>query len=334
MVDSLCGCFSIFIFCTIILSIFLSIFAIFFVQGATTYIENTEDADPDTVVNLTKHFGSVGMGMLSLFKAATGGDDWTVFYDTVTELGPMYSLLFIAFMASYLLAFFNVITAVFCEKAISLAQPTLNELIHRRREKEFNDARELVALLRRVMGDSGTEGSTSQGRKSQRDGEHNTRKYITLKEFDTFIRSPEVEIYFEVRGLKSLSAKKFFKTLCQVYGSDRIDFATFISTCVRLDGRASTIDTHITCLQADLLKGNFDELTHDWSLHATNAHRKIDELKGCVASSHAQHAKQNPCNTELGDHASLALSSGSAKEAKDTCSPKPSWPGGLRFLPL
>merc|ERR1719424_2249243 len=59
MVDSLCGCFSIFIFCTIILSIFLSIFAIFFVQGATSFLESSTNVPPETVERLEANFGSV-----------------------------------------------------------------------------------------------------------------------------------------------------------------------------------------------------------------------------------------------------------------------------------
>merc|ERR1740130_421626 len=104
--------------------------------------------------------------MLSLFKCASGGDDWTVFHDTVLELGPMYNLLFIIFIGSYVLAFFNVITATFCEKAISLAAPTRSELVHRRLEKEYADAKELTNLKARILP---------------------TTKDLSRQEFDTFI---------------------------------------------------------------------------------------------------------------------------------------------------
>lgn len=256
MVDSLCGCFSIFVFCTLILSIFLSIFAIFFVQGATSYIES-EAASPAVADKLRDQFGSVAVGMLSLFKCASGGDDWTVFHDTVAELGPMYNLLFIIFIGSYVLAFFNVITATFCEKAISLAAPTRNELVHRRLEKEYADAKELTNLKARILP---------------------MTKDLSREEFDMFIRHPEVEVYFEVRGLKALSAHKFFKTLCEVYKTDKINFATFVSACVRLDGQGSTIDMHCSSVRA----------THYYRLLARQIQKDRDNNKMVTRSIQAQ----------------------------------------------
>jgi len=142
MLDSLCGCFTLFCFIGMIMALFLSVFAIFFVQGATELIMRGDGITADQVSDLQMYFGSTSRGMLSLFKVTTGGDDWSLFHDSIKPLGWFYDLLFIVFVMSYFIAFLNVVTATFCEKAISLAAPTQNELIHRRLEKEFNDAKE------------------------------------------------------------------------------------------------------------------------------------------------------------------------------------------------
>jgi len=231
MLDSLCGCFTLFLFCSMILALFLSVFSIFFVQGATEFLETGPAFDQMTEVQLDHvaliddYFGSVSRGMLSLFKVISGGDDWAVFHDVVKELGFFYDTLFIVFVMTYFIAFLNVVTATFCEKAISLATPTTSELIHNRMNKEFYDASELMKLLTRVLED---------------DGSH----VINYDRFEELMSHPEVQIYFEVRGLKPTSAHRFFKTLCEVNNSTHVDFATFVSACIKLDGMSSSIDMH------------------------------------------------------------------------------------------
>jgi len=242
MVDSLVGCLGIFFFCVVIVGLFLCVFAIFFVQAATTFLESSGDISPEVVESINLHFGSVGDGMLTLFKAAS--NDWITYYDEVIEhLGTMYKVLYVAFITFYMVALFNVIVGTFCEKAISLASPTTHELIHRRYEKEFADAKELMGLLIRVLDDDGS-------------------RVITAHDFAEFIADPEVQIYFEVRNLKPTSALKFFKTLCDSEETDKIDFATFVSNCVKLDGTCSSIDMHILTIRQmnlqDSLHRNFN----------------------------------------------------------------------------
>jgi hypothetical protein len=276
MVDSLCGCFSIFSFCTCLLSIFLCIFSIFFVQGATAYLETNEDTSEEFAEILREQFGSTSKGMLSLFKCATGGDDWAVFHDSIVELGAMYNILFVVFIGSYVLAFFNVITATFCEKAIALAAPTLQELITRRLEKEYADAKELVKLMTRLLENDDTGGIRT----------------LTAHQFEDFIRNPEVEIYFEVRGLKALSAHKFFKTLCQVHQTDRIDFATFVSACVRLDGQSSTIDMHCNSVRSTYYYGLLSSKMRDDHMDFLESSRtitdQIQQMQACFRSQPGQ----------------------------------------------
>jgi len=235
MVDTLSGSFSLFFWCTLFFMLFLSLVGVFFVQGAAAYLEDHGD-NPDLSFEeaLMENFGSVSRSMLSLFMAATGGNDWINFHMTVKQLGASYDCLFIIFVLFYHVAFINVITSVFCEKAMRLAKPETAELIARRQELEVKDAAEMLGLLKRLMEDGGS-------------------RQITSSMFDTFISHPEVELYFEVRGLRCSSAHRFFRLLCEVHETDTVDFATFISACVKLDGYASSIDVH--CLAVRQLHG-------------------------------------------------------------------------------
>merc|ERR1719272_1955322 len=105
----LSGSFTFFVWCTMMLALFLSLFAIFFVQGAATLLEggNVDDEMRESIV---AYFGTVGSGMLSLFMAATGGNDWVEFYDVLVACGTLYALLFQFFIAFSVIAFFNVIS--------------------------------------------------------------------------------------------------------------------------------------------------------------------------------------------------------------------------------
>merc|ERR1719502_179698 len=153
--------------------------------------------------------------MLQLFMVITGGKEWINSWVVISEVGGMHAFLFLFFVAFYYLAFFNVITSVFCEKALSLATPTTSELIYKRIEKEHHDATELLTLLRTVCGASNT---------------------INAEQISVFVNDPQVELFFDVRGLKSSSAHKLYYMLREVHSTERIQVGELVSALVKLDG--------------------------------------------------------------------------------------------------
>jgi hypothetical protein len=247
MVDSLVGSMHIFLWCTGLFLLLLALFAVFFVQGFNSYMESNNSAEmSEDLQTIIEYYGSVSSAMLSLFKAATSGDDWSIFYVRAKALGVQYEYLLLLFITFYNFAFFNVVVGVFCEKALNISKPTLNELLSERYQKEFDDARELQNLLinhlsRDVAMGSGelpmeTELSLSRFQASGQ---------IESEQFERFMEDPEVERFFEVRGVSPSSARRFFRLLCELHGSTSVDFPTFVSACVKLDGSASSIDIHV-----------------------------------------------------------------------------------------
>merc|ERR1719329_233361 len=113
-----------------------------------SFLEAEVSVDPTLRENIIQDFGSVATAMRSLFMSATGGNDWTEYHKTVKALGPAYDYLYLFFVAFALIAFFNVITGVFAEKAMALAMPSMEEMTSRRRTREVKDAEELVVLLK------------------------------------------------------------------------------------------------------------------------------------------------------------------------------------------
>jgi hypothetical protein len=201
--------------------------------------------------------------MRSLFMAATGGEDWSRFHGTLKQAGAMYDYLFLFFMAFTIIAFFNVITGVFAEKAMSLASPTMAELTCRRRDAEVKNAEELMAVLRRIL--------------KKQDGTHPSRatllksdqgiSSISIHAFDDLMSHPEVEAFFEVRGLKATTAHRFFMQMLEINQTDHIDIGAFVSACVKLDGNASSIDLHVISVEMKtvLLRQNMMKDTMDKS---------------------------------------------------------------------
>jgi hypothetical protein len=257
MVDALQGSFAVFVMCALMLMMYLSIFAIFFVQGWTARLSE----DPSIhggVLHKTVHqdFGDVPTAMVSLFMALSGGQDWIAFYTTIRELGPLYTVLYFFFFLFALMSFFNVITGVFCEKAMSLARPGPHEQMIRRRQKEMRDAKEMIALLKKVVGLSGPT--------------------ISDEDFDALMEDEEIVTYFEVRGLSTTSARRFFTVLKQLTKEETLDFATFVSACVKLDGPASSIDLHVMDMETRAIQEAMKQLQHDLMDHIKIVDAKVD----------------------------------------------------------
>jgi len=236
----LIGSFVTFSFGCILMTMFLSVLAIFFVQGFSSFVEGELHLDPGLRESIHKDFFSVSVAMRSLFYSITGGEDWSRYHGTMKALGPVYDYLYLFFMAFTIIAFTNVITGVFAEKAMSLAAPSMEELACRRQGKEVKDAEELVALFSREA-------------KALVFMSQDGKKCISKDAFDDLMSHPAVVSFFEARGLKATTAHRFFTQLLEINQTDKMDIGSFISACVKLDGNASSIDLHVISVEMKLV---------------------------------------------------------------------------------
>jgi hypothetical protein len=234
MVDSLMGSFPFFFWCLGMLAMFLSLFSIFFVQGLTTVLEERSDLDPSLRKAIASDFGSVSGGMISLLKAATGGNDWGDYYGIFTEMSVAYQLLYLFFILFSFMAFFNVVTSVFMEKAMHLARPNISEVMVEMKQKEIEDASELLCLLDDVSGDES--------------------RCLDTAKFEELLKNQKFFMYFELRGFNEPSVRRFFKQLLEINQTESIDFGTFASACVKLCGNASRFDVHMLSAEMKAIK--------------------------------------------------------------------------------
>merc|ERR1719491_119764 len=80
--------------------------------------------------------------VLTLYKAVTGGDDWSQCYGIVIKAGYFYGGVFLLFTYFFIFALFNILTGLLVEKANDAAAPDRKEMIMSQRKKAHSDAQE------------------------------------------------------------------------------------------------------------------------------------------------------------------------------------------------
>merc|ERR1719414_1053914 len=95
--------------------------------------------------------------MLSLFKATSSGLDWDAYWRLIEHGGPWNGFVFIAFMAFIHLALVNILTAIFVEHALKLAEPEKENKARIQQMQFRSEAEELKLLIKSMDRDqSGT----------------------------------------------------------------------------------------------------------------------------------------------------------------------------------
>merc|ERR1711971_224477 len=113
-------------------------FGLVFVQSAAGYVSDSNGSlDSEEYARLAEHFGSVEQAMLGLFMATTGGNDWSVFYDALRPIGPQVSLIYLFYVAFSQIALLNILTGIFVENAMRLAEPD-RQAVYADQQKQYN----------------------------------------------------------------------------------------------------------------------------------------------------------------------------------------------------
>jgi len=147
MLDCVAGSFLSLLWCFVILGFFWIIFALLFVQGIAGYmIEKGSSLTKDEKTTILDSFGSVQVAIFTLFQAISGGSDWKGFYDIVSRVGSLNAALFVFYIIFFIFAICNIVTSIFIDKAMKLAQPDLEQLLFEKQREDWSNARELKKL--------------------------------------------------------------------------------------------------------------------------------------------------------------------------------------------
>eukprot|EP00927_Polykrikos_kofoidii_P082340 TRINITY_DN8166_c0_g1_i9.p1 TRINITY_DN8166_c0_g1~~TRINITY_DN8166_c0_g1_i9.p1 ORF type:complete len:607 (-),score=85.15 TRINITY_DN8166_c0_g1_i9:9-1829(-) len=246
MAASILGCFVPFVGCIALLSFVLFAFSVFFAQALALCLERA----PDDARDALQFFGTVERSMLTLFAATTGGEDWRRVYEVVMKLGVFESVTFIFFIAFFEIAAWNIVTSIFVEKAMKLAQPDIELLLLEKQRQDLNDRDELKALIRSSLGDPGNERDTGR---------------IGLNEFVALTTDTRFLNFFQLRGLDIKDAEMFYEMLASISDTKDVDLSTFVSGCLRMKGFATSIDLHSLSFETKAVLSRHWECMHSIS---------------------------------------------------------------------
>jgi len=240
------------------LALIFYLFALVFVQLTASSLEdslNSNQQDPFRQLKLD-WFGSVEMAMLTLYKACTGGDDWSVPYGVAVESGELPAFLFIFFIAFMQIAVLNILTGIFVEKAMKLAQPDRERLGIEidRKEKQVEED------LRKMCREMDTDNSGC----------------IKSDELNDFIEGGKLKGFLMTLGLHIKDTDVFFSILDsnsqQAAGSVATEI--FIEECMKLKGFATNLDLRVLTMTVN----NIVDRQRQWEYTQRRYHQESKEL--------------------------------------------------------
>jgi len=314
MLNSVLGSFVSLFWAFVLLAFIFYLFALFFVQGLTSYLlDHADETSPERKQQLLLAFGSVESAMLSLYKSVTGGADWQEFFDNPGSVqmlegtGFVNKLFFVFFIFFIQIALLNILTGIFVENAMKLAQPDRDSLAFERRKRDVAESEELTRLCMQVdTNNSGT---------------------ISAEEF--YAMNRKMRNYFAVMGLDITDAECFFEMLAALHDDQEVDIPTFVTGCMKLKGTATSLDLQRLMFETKLIYRNqrnfhefciqnLEELREDMcNLRAETgagskdaiAHNGPTDIAESKTSPHAStaQASQKPVSVGGGGHADDAM---------------------------
>jgi voltage-gated sodium channel len=226
------GSFITLLWSVLMLGIVFYIFSLIFVQQATSRLEDIGDRGDPVAVDIIDKFKSVQTSMMTLSKAAFGGEDWGVALDVVTECGFMSSFFYMVFISFSHIALINIITGIFVDNAMQSLSPNREQLATRLEQEEKAYAKELEKLCIDVDADkSGC---------------------LTKEQFNDGIKKGRIPLLLHLLGLTRRNVEHFFEVLCDATPDNQVDIKSFVRGCMRLKGAATSFD--LQTMMLDLKK--------------------------------------------------------------------------------
>jgi len=196
-----------------------TLFSLFLMQVITSHLIETDSVLEDTA--FYDHFGSVEKSMLTLYKASTGGDNWSLAYEVIRITGRTGSAMFLFFIAFVQFALINIITGIFVESAMSFVKTDPEMLAREVFHKEQEDTQRLERLCRAVDADA-------------------TGK-LTQDQFEQSLQMRHIPTLLKALGLQTHHVMEFFHYLAEVEGG-QVEIGTFVDGCMLLKGGATNFD--------------------------------------------------------------------------------------------
>jgi len=106
----------------LMLTLVMYIFGLCFLQGINGFLTETDSVEEETMEGITLYWCSIEVALVTLYMAVTGGADWEPLAEPVKEAGVGYFGLFLFYIAFTAFAVLNVLTGMFVDTAMKVAQ--------------------------------------------------------------------------------------------------------------------------------------------------------------------------------------------------------------------
>merc|ERR1719284_2065692 len=207
----------------LILLMLMFLFAVIFLHGVAGYIQHANSSDP-YVDSMQEYFSSMPMTLLTLFMSITGGVSWWDVQRLLLEVHVVYGILFVCFISIMLLAVLNIITGIFVTDAVEMAASDHDVMMQAEQEMKLDQVKKLRQLFDRF--------------------DTNEKSVLTLGDFESHIRDPEVQVILGMLGLDISEAPAFFKLL-DVDKSGEVEIDEFVMGCLNLKGKTKMMDMEV-----------------------------------------------------------------------------------------
>lgn len=249
LMDCILSSFAGLFWCILLLVFFTGIFATFLVQCATAFWSEAKAlSDMEMVMSgeLETAFGSIPTAMISLFQATSGGNDWGYYYEIMKVTGLLGPFLLVMYILFFIIAAWNIVTSLFIEKALALAQPDQDQQMLKMKRQDLLDARTLLQLIEGLDDDhSGT---------------------LTIGEFKKLMTDAAIQKFFAFKGIDIKDAELFFHMLEAAAKATEIRTETVTNGLMRMRGYATNLDLQAVIFQISMLSHETGRLLHE--LHA------------------------------------------------------------------
>jgi len=198
----------------------MALFSVMFVQSSAVYLESGETSE-DTAEVLVTFWHSVPMGVLTLYMGITGGVNWWDLQRAFMDFSPFCSGVYVLYQAFMALAFLNIVTGVFVNESIEVAQ---------------ND-RELraISLIRQ------RKGAMNYLRDLFREIDADGSGAITQDEFVQALDDTKIKVTLENLGVELYSAVELFAAL-DISGDQRLEIDEFVMGLVAFSASNRDMD--------------------------------------------------------------------------------------------
>jgi len=214
-----------FFWAMLMLALNMYIWALVFVDGLAQYILDTslDSISSETRNAARDKWASMTEGMLTEFKAVTGGNPWSHTAEGVRGAGEVYYVLFIIYIAFLVIAVLKLLTGIFVQRAAAAALEDRNKVIHSR----------ITELFAKIDSDG--------------------NGYISKDEF-----LGQATAYMGQLHISTKDLKKLFQMMDR-NADDHVDMAEFIETCQRYKEWTRCIDLYVATERMDKMCSHITE---------------------------------------------------------------------------